>query len=1037
MLEIVRHDDAEQAPSFRIARTFDDPRLELVRLLHEACEVEHSLMLQYLYAAYSVRPRYAALVGEYAPSSRTLLGVAVEEMLHLRDVNSLLVQLGAAPNLARQGFPYEAGIYPFEMSLEPLSQASIAKYVYAEAPRGVFDGGRSGDPSEQRFTAALLAHLPEQRLNHVGSLYGTILSLLVELDAGRGSGDVARWTATVARIKEEGETGHYQFFCSLFLGTHEGFAGQRNPWDDPSAPTYPSGPVAVAASAGDGRDGAAVPLARLGNHAYWTALLLLDAGYRSGQRDGLVLRRLASVLMTDAIHPIGRALAARSLGLPFEPLSIGFAPGLDLRRSLELAAELLRVGADLAAEVPPQLGFDHPGIAVLLRTTRERVKYAIRGAAPEVVIAGTGPAGLAAAAALVRQGVAVRLLESAPIVGGKVQSERTADGRSVEHGVHGWWPNYRNFDRLLEWAGVALDDALRIARGGALVTRPRALAALRDPPVTLPSPLFVGALLARGWIGPPPRFLRARDLLSAIRFGVHALAFEHERDYERYDALSFKELITRLGASPALEKFILRPFAMCFDYAPPERVSAASVLSALQFYLLPSQQSIHPRWSCGLPQETVFAPLTKAIADHGAIVDRRTILESVQIEDGAVSAAWVIEAGAQPQGGGSEVLAKVPLSSVANGRFEEVPGEGGTVLVGNVAGGPKAFSGICPHAAGPVEWAGGKFVCHRHGSTFDATGRVLSGPARDPLLGFQVRQNGSSLEVLGSQSRRLIPCSHVIVATDVPRAQQILRRSPGVPPTLVERVGRLRTTPIVVVRLWFRTGTTVPDIESIVLPEPLFADVYFGLNAIHRSHDAEGVVVELHCCVAEDKWIKATDEEILEAAFYDLATITGSLTRDRLRSPNAYVIQRHESVFTRYAPGDARNRPRAATPVAGLHLAGDWTAADWSVWMMERAVVSGLRAANRVLASRGLPACEIERLGPEGALLTVSRWVARGVRRLLPDDVPPRRPHEEPVARAPADPSNGPLAERHSAALDATSAAVAERRLEHTDGHAD
>jgi isorenieratene synthase len=257
------------------------------------------------------------------------------------------------------------------------------------------------------------------------------------------------------------------------------------------------------------------------------------------------------------------------------------------------------------------------------------------------------------------------------------------------------------------------------------------------------------------------------------------------------------------------------------------------------------------------------------------------------------------------------------------------------------------------------------------------------------------------------------------VATDVPRAQQILRGSPGVPAPLVERVGRLRTTPVVVVRLWFEQGTAAPDVETIVLPAPVFGDVYFGLNAIDRSHDAEGVVVELQCCVAEDRWIDATDEEILDAVFRDLATLPGELTRDRLRSPDAWVIQRHASVFTRYSPGDSRHRPRAATGVAGLHVCGDWTAAEWSVWMMERAVVSGLRAANRVLASRGLPAIDIARLEPDGLLLAVSRRIARAARWLLADDLSAPRADED-ARRVPESP----------AAARSNGAAPAERGVE-------
>ena len=38
-----------------IIRDFSDPYLELLRLLREAAEIEHGLMLQYLYCAFSVK----------------------------------------------------------------------------------------------------------------------------------------------------------------------------------------------------------------------------------------------------------------------------------------------------------------------------------------------------------------------------------------------------------------------------------------------------------------------------------------------------------------------------------------------------------------------------------------------------------------------------------------------------------------------------------------------------------------------------------------------------------------------------------------------------------------------------------------------------------------------------------------------------------------------------------------------------------------------------------------------------------------------
>lgn len=88
-----------------IIRDFSDPYLELLRLLRDAAEIEHGLMLQYLYCAFSVKAQYQPLVGLGAPSSKDILGVAVQEMHHLGAVNHLLVALGSSPHLARQDFP--------------------------------------------------------------------------------------------------------------------------------------------------------------------------------------------------------------------------------------------------------------------------------------------------------------------------------------------------------------------------------------------------------------------------------------------------------------------------------------------------------------------------------------------------------------------------------------------------------------------------------------------------------------------------------------------------------------------------------------------------------------------------------------------------------------------------------------------------------------------------------------------------------------------------------------------------------------------
>ena len=105
-----------------------------VFLLHTASEIEHSLMVQYLYAAYSLGgDRAPSDVQTHIPEWRnTILDIAKEEMGHFITVQNVLRLIGGALNLDREDFPWDIDFYPFPFSLEPCTKVSLAKYVYAE-----------------------------------------------------------------------------------------------------------------------------------------------------------------------------------------------------------------------------------------------------------------------------------------------------------------------------------------------------------------------------------------------------------------------------------------------------------------------------------------------------------------------------------------------------------------------------------------------------------------------------------------------------------------------------------------------------------------------------------------------------------------------------------------------------------------------------------------------------------------------------------------------------------------------------------------
>ncbi len=113
------------------------PRDYVAFLLHMDAQIEHGLMVQYLYAAYSLGG--PQVPNEHRDTVRSwreiLLGVAKEEMGHLITVQNVLRLIGAPLSLEREDYPWSTPFYPFPFALEPLSLDSLAKYVYAESPK--------------------------------------------------------------------------------------------------------------------------------------------------------------------------------------------------------------------------------------------------------------------------------------------------------------------------------------------------------------------------------------------------------------------------------------------------------------------------------------------------------------------------------------------------------------------------------------------------------------------------------------------------------------------------------------------------------------------------------------------------------------------------------------------------------------------------------------------------------------------------------------------------------------------------------------
>lgn len=281
-----------------------------------------------------------------------------------------------------------------------------------------------------------------------------------------------------------------------------------------------------------------------------------------------------------------------------------------------------------------------------------------------VVVVGAGWAGLGATYHLAKQGYEVTLLEAGPYPGGLVAGWRTAGGRSVEAGIHGFWYPYKNIFALVR--DLQIDPFTPFTRSsqyspaGLEVESP----IFQDLP-RLPTPL--GTFLYTQF-----KRLPLIDRLSALPLLYALVDFDNSDEaWRRYDSVTARELFKDFGVSARLYRDSFEPMLLVGLFAPGEQCSAAAALGMLYFFILAHQPDFDVVWCRGTVGEKIFRPWMERIERSGGrvLTDRRVsdlILDSESRVTGVVSGDEVFDAdavifavgvsGMQKLVGGSSVL---------------------------------------------------------------------------------------------------------------------------------------------------------------------------------------------------------------------------------------------------------------------------------------------------------------------------------------------------------------------------------------------
>ncbi|EFJ15075.1 hypothetical protein SELMODRAFT_180688 [Selaginella moellendorffii] len=228
----------------------------------------------------------------------------------------------------------------------------------------------------------------------------------------------------------------------------------------------------------------------------------------------------------------------------------------------------------------------------------------------KVIVVGAGWAGLGAAHHLIKQGFDVTLIEAGAQPGGLVAGWKTASGRSVEVGIHGFWYPYKNIFSLVDELGLKpftkWTRSSQYSPNGLEVESP----IFQDLP-RLPSPLgtFVYTQFLR---------LPLWDRLTALPLMYTVVDFDNsDRAWRKYDKTTARELFRNYGCSERVYKDAFNPMLLVGLFAPGEQCSAAATLGMLYYFILAHQSDFDVVWCRGTVGEKIFKPWLEVLNARG------------------------------------------------------------------------------------------------------------------------------------------------------------------------------------------------------------------------------------------------------------------------------------------------------------------------------------------------------------------------------------------------------------------------------------
>ncbi len=213
------------------------------------------------------------------------------------------------------------------------------------------------------------------------------------------------------------------------------------------------------------------------------------------------------------------------------------------------------------------------------------------------------------------------------------------------------------------------------------------------------------------------------------------------------------------------------------------------------------------------------------------------------------------------------------------------------------------------------------------------------------------------------------------VAALPPRGLEEALRPESLALPYFHNITRLETQRTIALTIWYDRVVSPPDADGAIIGLPGPFSTVADLKRLQSDPEGRGSVVQF---VGEDgAYANLSDQRIITDAMNVLHQLWPAAQSATIEK-KLFHRGNHDAFFLS-TPGSDELRPAAASPYPNLVLAGDYTQTGFRVICMEGAYISGMQAANVILAREGKRPVRVRHMSEPGGAVSLARLARRAL----------------------------------------------------------